>query len=498
MTSESAEQNAAAAPSSERQRSGWDIRNAPKNYFWLIVFQAGSAVFTFAAVWLINRHLGIEGWGGIFAVIAASQVAQVFVNWTGIAVIRYGVDEFVETAIIARTFWTRFAVLTINLILVLVLASVWFPPLADWLKLPPTAFWLVLAHFAVTALWMHVQVGLQAAKMLRAQGFLQMLERLVIFIGIAGLVGGHSLAFSNAVICYITAPAVMAIAGLFRLRGVIFSASPLDRGSAKKILVYSLPLLPFTLVGFLSGSYVDAAFVSKMLSTRDLGAYSLATQINGIAMQLPTLANTLLLPLFVTLQTETGGERSFAYFRNILPAIVLGWGLGCALLAFGAYWLLPAVFGADAASASVPTWLLLAASVVWIPVAIGYSALANSMSSTYIPMIAGIFSAAVNIAANFALIPRYGMIGCAIATLLAYAAAVFVFAALLKKTAAMPVSWTFLAIVPSLAGVAMILVYESPALALAACIAVSCIVGLMKRDSIIALSLFISGLRRPA
>ena len=64
--------------SHERQSSSWDIRNAPRNYAALVAYQVLSAAFSFGAVWLITRHLGSEGYGGIVAIIAASQVATGF------------------------------------------------------------------------------------------------------------------------------------------------------------------------------------------------------------------------------------------------------------------------------------------------------------------------------------------------------------------------------------------------------------------------------------
>ena len=210
-----------AAPTdshTERQSSSWDIRNAPRNYISLVAFQVGSALFAFGSVWLITRYLGSEGYGGIVAVIAASQVAQVLVQWTSLSVVRFGVDEFVETAHIARIFWTRFIILAVNLVLVLATAILWFPPLADWLRLSPDKFWLVVLHFGVTALWLHVQMGLQGAKMLRGQGFLQMSERLIILAGILVLIASGHLTFYWSVMCYIAGPALMVFAGLFRLR----------------------------------------------------------------------------------------------------------------------------------------------------------------------------------------------------------------------------------------------------------------------------------------
>ena len=498
MTTDLIDVNPIAAPSSERQSSGWDIRNAPGNYFWLIVFQAGSALAAFGSVWLITRpqNLGAEGYGGIFAVIVASQVVLVFVNWTAISVVRFGVDEFIETAAVARTFWTRFLILAINLIAVLAFSFLWFDPLARWLKLSPASFWLVIGYFAISAVWLHLQQGLQAAKMLRAQGFLLMAERVLTLAGIVALIISGSLEFQYAVICYIVAPALVLIAGLIQLRSVIFTRFSFHTEDFRKLLIYSLPLIPYGLVGYFSGSYLDAFFIASYLSKADLGVYSLAIQINGVAMQIPTLANTLLLPLLVTLQAETGKERSFSYFRNVLPGIVLVWGLASALMSFFFYFAIPAIYGSPFTPAAVPVWILMSATVVWIPIALGYSALANTVSATYISLVAAIASSTVNIALNVILIPRYGMIGCAVATLLAFTASVVTFAILLRRATKMPISWVFLACVPSVLGVILLTLFYAPVLALIGCVAATCLIATVKKDSIRMLLTFLSTLRR--
>lgn len=480
---------------SERQSSAWDIRNAPRNYISLVLAQAGSALFSFGAVWLITRHLGSEGYGGIVAIIAASQVAQVLVNWTSVAVVRFGVDEFIETEKIARTFWVRLIVLAINLILVLLLANLWFPPLAGWLKLPPETFWLVIAHFAATTFWIHVQMSLQGAKMPRVQGILQMIERLLIFVGLFALTAAAILTPYWAMICYIIAPTIMIAVGLFEIRHFIAAKFNVDRVFLKKIFVYSLPLLPFSLVGYFSGSYVDAVFVSKFLSTRDLGIYSVATQINGIALQLPTLANTLLLPLFVTLQKESGHGRLNNYFRNVLPSLTLLWGLTCTVLAFIAYFTVPIVFGTEFQAAALPLWILLTASVIGIPVGIGYSALSNATSTTYISLVAAVLAALANIAGNFILIPRFGTAGCALATMIAFFVSVITFAVLLNHRAEMPISWSYMAFLPSMVGLAFLALKFNAAIGLITCLALTFITGYWFRDSINKTVIFLRNFR---
>lgn len=62
--------------------------------FFACLTQVGGAIFSFASVLLITRYLGSEGYGAIIALIAASQIAQMLVNWSSLAVSRFGTEEF--------------------------------------------------------------------------------------------------------------------------------------------------------------------------------------------------------------------------------------------------------------------------------------------------------------------------------------------------------------------------------------------------------------------
>lgn len=468
----------------ERRSSAWDIRNAPRNYVSLVAYQAASAVLSFGAVWIITHHLGSEGYGGIVAIIAASQVAQVLVNWTTVATVRFGVDEFVETEKIARTFWLRFLILTANFALVAGLSPFWFPVLADWLKLGSQSFWLVMAHFAVSAFWIHAQMSLQGAKLMRKQGLLQMIERVFILVGLIGLVATASLTPSSAVISYTVGSGAAMLIALFILRTFILAPFAIDGIFVRKFIAYSIPLLPYSIVGYFSGTYVDAVFVANFLSTRDLGIYSVATQISGIVLQLPTLANTLLLPLFVTLQRETESQRASNYFANVVPTLTLMWGLACTTLGFAGYLAIPLIFGHEFKNSTMPLWILLTAGVIAFPGGIGYSAMSNATSTTYISLIAAAVSGVVNIAANFVLIPKYGLVGSAVATVAAFFVSVAAFTLLLPRVTKTPISWTYAALVPSVAGASTAYAAESPWSGLAVCVAGSFFIAWLYRDSL--------------
>jgi O-antigen/teichoic acid export membrane protein len=414
--------------------------------------QVGSAIFSFASVWLINKRLGAEGYGGVVAIIAASQVAQILVNWTAVSVVRFGTEEFVETEKITRAFWLRLFIFLPNLLLVWLAAPFWFPPLASWLKLSAEMFWFVLLHFAASVLWIHVQFSLQSAKLPRVQGFLLMIERLLVFAGILTLsiVGGLN-SFS-AILSYTVAPFLMVIVGVWHLRHFLFARFLFNWQFLRKIIVFSLPLLPFSLVGYFSGSYTDAIFVSKFLSTRDLGLYSVAYQINGMLMQFPLLAGSLLLPFFVTLQTNKNIEKVKVYMQDILPLLTLIGGVGGICVAFVMKFFIYYMFAENYANITIIFWILVSSATFGIPGYIGYVPYINSSSVTYIATINAVIAAVINLSANFFLIPSYGLKGCAWATVLAYGVSFLVVSYIMNRRFSLERKWLIPAIIPSIVG----------------------------------------------
>lgn len=453
-----------------RQSSRWDIRNAPKNYIALIATQAVGSLMSFASVLLITRQIGSEGYGGIVAVIAASQIAQILVNWTAVSVAKFGVEEFIDSEKIAKTFWLRFFVLTANALILLSLAPFWLAILGGWLNVASDLYTFVLLHFGISALWIHIQMAMQGVKLIRQQGVLMMGERIVIFFSLLALTYFGNFSLHNAVLCYIAGPAAAMVIGMFLLRRYVFAKFTPDRGLIKDLIKFSAPILPYYLVGLFSTGAIDAIFISKLVSTRDLGVYAVASQVAGIALQLPTLANTLLLPFFVSLLKERRDEMLKPYFAHILPLATLSWGLLSSLMAAVASFLVPLVFGAEFLGSVVPMWILLSNSTLHIPILLGYGSLSNASSLTYIALVGAVASSIVNLTLNFLLIPVLGIEGSAWATSMLYLSSSLTFAILLRKELGIVISWTFLAIVPAFFGAFLFSFGLGPIFALTVCI----------------------------
>ena len=368
------------------------------------------------------------------------------------ALVRFGVDEFIETEKIARTFWLRLFILVANLILVLLASNLWFPPLAGWLKLSPDVFWLVFLHFAAAALWIHFQFSLQAVKRLTTQGWLITVERFLVFTSLLVFLSVGELNSVSAIICYTIAPLLTLLAGGWILRPYVFARFSADGAFWLKIIGFSLPLIPFTVTTYLSGGYADAVFISKFLTTRDLGIYAVATQISGVALQFPTLFNSLLLPLFISLQKESRNEKTIQYFRHLLPALTLSWGFFSTVISFAGFFILPLIFGAEFTVTAQIFWILFTTSTLLFPLLGGYGALSGASLPTYFPMLGAIFAGTANILFNFLLIPRFGMPGCAWASAIMYFVSSLSIAVFLKIRVKIPLSWTFMAPVPAVAG----------------------------------------------
>lgn len=434
----------------ERRNASWDLRNAFGNYATLVISQIAVAFFSFASVTLCTRTLGAEGYGGIVAVIAASSVAQIFVNWTCVGLARFGVEEFVESGKISKSFWARTIIFLPNTLLFLAFSLLWFPLLASWLKLPNEAFWLVILHFIVSAIWLHVQHAFQGAKLPRLQGSFLAIERVLIFGILVALLLSGNLTWLTAVWAYIVPPALMTIIGLWQIRNLVSWKFDFDYEIFRKLLKFSVPLIPFSLIGYFSTSYLDAIFISQYLDKTELGIYSVAYQINGILMQFPVLAGSLLMPLFVTLQSNKQDETVKKYIADVLPLVTLAWSLACVLVAVFGEFFIPIIFGEKVAESRHILWILAISSAFTAPSFFGYSPFSNSVSATYIGTAMAITAALVNFVANYFLIPKYGLLGCAWATVLAYSASSLVAIIVSHWRFSLNYRWTLQAILPAI------------------------------------------------
>ncbi len=419
----------------------------------MVVMQCAGAAFAFAAVWLATHYLGADGYGEIAAIIAAAQIVQIFTAWTAIALSRYGTEEFVGTGRITQSFWARFFILLPNTLVILALSFLWLPWLSSWLKLQPGSGWLVLGFFVAVSLWMHVQHSMLGAKLPRTQGTLLAVERAITVTLMLVLVWFGRLDPATAVGAYIVSQLIVSSVGLIMLRRLVSWKFELDIAALKKILKFSYPLFFAFFVLNLSNSYIDAIFISQYLTKADLGIYSVAFQFNGIFLQFPLLAGSLLGTLFVTLRANDDFEKVRTYMQDILPVLTAMVGLAIIAIVLLSGIFIGFAFGENGPQITAVLTILALSTVFAAPCLFGYMPFFNSLSATYFWTIYTAVAAGVNIVGDIFLIPRYGLLGSALATVLGQALAFVVIVILVNRKFDLKHKWTVQATVPAAAGV---------------------------------------------
>ena len=473
-----------AASDDLRRRSEWDVASGAGNYGVLVAGQAVGASLALGAAWLAAGMLGSGGYGGIAALIAASQLTSTFaIQWTAIALYRNGCEEFVATGRIATSFWNRLGLVAAGLVPLLLTARFWLPVLGRHLEIPASVLPLVLVHVATTAVATHVQQSLLAAKLPRLQSVLSIAERAALVGLLATLKWAHQGDWSHVALTFVLVPLVPCTLGLYRLRALVLPPVRPDMANATRILRFSLPLAMQAVVGYLTTNYLDAFFILAFLTAGDLGVYTLAYQVAGQFMQLPSLSGSLFLAFVVTSDTTREGHRAERFFKDVLPTLTLLWSVGATLLAFGTAHLLERFFDASFHASGALIWPLLAAVALASPVLAGLGPAAHARSRTSIHAAAAGMAALVNVALNAILVPRYGLMGCAWATTASFAAAVLTFRVLVPRLLGISTSWTLSASLPALVA-AVVASRSGHAAALGAGVGTATLVGVVHRHSL--------------
>jgi O-antigen/teichoic acid export membrane protein len=186
-----------------------------------------------------------------------------------------------------------------------------------------------------------------------------------------------------------------------------------DAALLRRMIGYGLKFHISVLVGAIIFR-ADLLVVNHFRGADEAGVYSVATQFSLLLMLLPGVIATLLFPR-VTSEQDASGETTWVVTRHTAFIMLI-----CCLAAVPGSFLLPWVYGAAFANA---TWLLL----ILLPgvFLIGLeSVLVQHFNALGLPRIIPVYwvvTLMVNLILVFALVPRFGAFGAAIASTISYA-----------------------------------------------------------------------------
>jgi O-antigen/teichoic acid export membrane protein len=184
-----------------------------------------------------------------------------------------------------------------------------------------------------------------------------------------------------------------------------------DIGILRKMLFFSLPLVPSAAAVFISG-YVDRMMISHFLSLEEVGLYGMGFRVAAIVSLLLVGFNRALVPLIYKHHKEEDSPQKIADLFRFFMAFALLFFLGLSIFAQDILWLLtnPEFYPAKNIVVFLVSAILFSQIYMFAP----GTAIAEK---TRIIMWISVGSAVLNGLLNLIMIPWLGYIGAAIATM---------------------------------------------------------------------------------
>ncbi len=383
------------------------IRDAVHSFAFLGAGEALARLIAFGTMLLVARRLGPDAYGVI--VVAAgimlylTQIADGGIELVGVPAVAKARDAV--SALASATLTVR-VVLALALTAVVVPVGIWVLPAPDGQILA-----IYAASLCFTALgtrWIHL--GFERPAIIAIARVVAELVALAIVWRSVHDADDLELVPIAAVVGI----AIATVAMLIGLRGRGIQLRPSMRWALSRPLFGAArQMLVFTLLGLLLFNF-DLLFLRYIKGERDAGYYAAAYAVISFAANVIVAYAHSVLPVLSRAQASDADRQSVYADSMVLAfAVALPVGLGGSLVAAP---LIDVVFGADfAAAAPAMRWLLLTIPIAALREMAVMGLLARSGERALVRV--NLYTVIANVLLNIAIVPIYGLIGAAIATL---------------------------------------------------------------------------------
>jgi O-antigen/teichoic acid export membrane protein len=168
---------------------------------------------------------------------------------------------------------------------------------------------------------------------------------------------------------------------------------------------------------------LDQVMIGRLLGRSELGIYSAAVRLSEALYFLPVTINTALYPYFVRIKSQSKDlfSERFQLFYDILSVLSF---LAILFFLIFSSELVDMLFG-EPFKASANILLVHIISGIFVSLSVASNSWLNIIEKSQIVLYRTILGAGLNFVLNLILIPKMGIMGCAIATLISYGVSVF-------------------------------------------------------------------------
>jgi O-antigen/teichoic acid export membrane protein len=383
------------------------------------IYGLGGLVSRILAVLLLplyTHYLSTSDYGQIETLIALVTVLTIVLQF-GIssAFFRFyfDADDPAGRRLVLRTsFWFTMTMATLGLVVVIALA----PQISTWLfgnsddanlvRASAVSLWAQLNYLQLTNLFRAEERSVAFVLASLSNILLTVGATLVLVValdkGPIGVIVGN---FAGTLVVY------LALLGYRREQLGLQVSWPLLR----KMNHFGLPLVPSALLLWVT-NFSDRFFLVKLTDTSEVGLYSVGVRIASAMVLLLTAFRTAWPAFAYSIKSEDEAKQTYAWVLTYLVVITTWIATGLTLLS---PWLVDWLTAPQFASASRVVGPLAFSAVAfggYIVIAIG---IGRARRTQFNWVVTGV-AAVVNVTLNLTLIPPYGMMGAAVATVAAY------------------------------------------------------------------------------
>jgi O-antigen/teichoic acid export membrane protein len=383
------------------------------------IYGLGGIVSRILAVLLLplyTRYLRPSDYGAIETLLALSAVlVTVFRLGISSAFFRFyfdATDEAGRTLVVRTSFWFTMASATLALTLGVIFATQISHVLfgtnheADLVRASFVGLWAQMNYEQLTSLFRVEERSVSYVIATLANLLVTVAATLVLVVGFdqraLGVIVGN---FTGTLVVW----AVLLAYRRFQL-GLQF-----DYGLFRRMNHFGLPLVPSALALW-AVNFIDRLFLVKLSSVHEVGLYSIGVRVASAIVLLLTAFRTAWPAFAYSIEDDDEARQTYGYVLTYLIFVASWLALALGLLSPWIVHVLTTPAFYPASRVVAPLAFSGVAFAGYIVMAIGVG---RARRTQFNWIVTGI-GALVNVALNIALIPPYGMMGAAIATVAAY------------------------------------------------------------------------------
>jgi len=392
-----------------------------KETSWAIAAKGAAFICYYALVYYLTRTMTVDVWGDWSAFLALLNVIILIsdqgINAASKRYIAQARDSGELGGVVRITFSLR---VVASLLYATVIAAV-MQPLVAWLHQPDYVS-LMLRSLLLIGLYgilEYFKSLFEALHRLRFTFFVNVLEHGFKFLLVIVLFRGGS-QFSAIITAFTIAVGIATAGGIFvSLRAIpgIFG-SPVVPGLMRQVYLYSFPIFLMSIGGFVALE-IDTIMLKYLRTAYETGIYSAA---KNIVMFLPHVSLALsmgIIPELAVFDAHTVAAKRRIYYRVLAGIAGLYLLLGFGILVFAKFGI-GLFFKSGYEAASTPLLILIpfvffAGISTYCASLLDYRGLAWTRSINFVSTIV------LNVLLNWWLIPKWGAVGAAAASSIAFA-----------------------------------------------------------------------------